>query len=139
MGWSYASKELFVNIPPGKHKITLKMESSGQYINVGGIVAGDYEYSTGDAEMKNGVVAVVGYVSEFNNENDRIVFNVNAVEAGLYTLGWIYQNNGAATVSRSVYSGDPAGTLASFAPTSGSQWGKQSKPEFPWFKGGIRL
>lgn len=118
------AKELFVNIPPGKHKITLKMESSGKYINVGGIVAGDYEYSTGDAEMKNGVVAVVGYVSEFNNENDRIVFNVNTVEAGLYTLGWVYQNNGAATVSRSVYSGDPAGTLASFAPTSGSQWGE---------------
>lgn len=129
------AKELPVAIPPGNCKITLKMESSGQYINVGGIIAGDYEYSTGDAELTNGVSAVVGYVSEFNNENDRIVFNVNVAEAGIYTLGWVFQNLGTATISRIVYAGDSAGFSAAFAPTSGSQWEEAVQTGIPLVQG----
>ncbi|OME51827.1 S-layer protein [Paenibacillus odorifer] len=124
-GWDgpMQPRELPVAIPEGQHKVTLRMESSGQYTNVGGIIAGGYEYSTGGAETTGGVVAITGYASDFNNGNDRVAFTVNTAQSGSYDLGWMYQNNaqGAVTVSRSVYINNGAGTPVSFAPTT-DEW-----------------
>ncbi|WNS40796.1 glycoside hydrolase family 66 protein [Paenibacillus sp. MMS20-IR301] len=118
--------ELPVFVQAGHHSITLKMESSGQYVNVGGILAGGYEYSTGGAETTGGVVPVTGYAADFNNVNDRVAFTVKAAQSGMYDLGWVYQNeaHGAVTVSRSVYVNNGAGTPVSFVPTAGSGWGE---------------
>lgn len=125
-GWdgTMQPRELPVSVQAGHHSITLKMESSGQYVNVGGILAGGYEYSTGGAQTTGGVVPVTGYAADFNNINDRIAFTVDAAQSGMYDLGWVYQNEsqGAVTVSRSVYVNSSAGTPVSFAPTAGSGW-----------------
>jgi|GEM_PF-5793793 S-layer homology domain. len=125
-GWDGAMqrKELTVDVPAGHHAITLRMDSSGQYTNVGGLLAGGYEYSTGSAEAEGGVIPVIGYASDFNNENDRLVFNVNAEEAGSYDLHWMYQNNGAGAepLSRMVYIGDGDGQTLSFASTANDEW-----------------
>lgn len=125
-GWDGAMqpKTLPAAIPAGKHEVTLKMESSGQYTNVGGILVDGREYSTGSAEVDGGVVPVIGYAYDFNNENDRIVFDVNADEAGMYDLTWVYQNNaqGAAAANRSVTVGDGASVPVSFPPTADQTW-----------------
>lgn len=142
-GWSgtMQPRELPVPIPEGLHKVTLKMESSGQYTNVGGIIAGGYEYSTGSAETAGGVVPVVGYASDFNNINDRVAFTVNTAQSGVYDLDWIYQNDaqGAVSVSRSVYINDGAGTPVSFAPTTGSMWGEAAVNEVQLAEGENRI
>ncbi|WP_233516801.1 glycoside hydrolase family 66 protein [Paenibacillus curdlanolyticus] len=125
-GWDGAMqpKTLTVAIPAGKHEVTLKMESSGQYINVGGILVGGFEYSTGSAQGDGGVVPLVGYVYDFNNENDRVVFDVTADAAGSYDLNWVYQNNApnAGTAIRSVTVGDGQSVPVSFVPTLGNSW-----------------
>ncbi|MEK5467339.1 glycoside hydrolase family 66 protein [Paenibacillus sp. FSL R7-0210] len=142
-GWegSMQPRELSVPVQEGHHKVTLRMESSGQYINVGGITAGGYEYSTGGAETTGGVVPIIGYASEFNNVNDRLTFTVNTAQSGIYDLGWIYQNNapGAATVSRSVYINNGAGTPVSFAPTADSEWGEAAMSGIPMEEGINRI
>ncbi|MCJ8014556.1 S-layer protein [Paenibacillus sp. KQZ6P-2] len=127
-GWSGSMqpKVLPVNLPVGHHQITLTMESSGQYINLGGLLVDGYEYSTGSAKVTGGAVPVIGYASDFNNANDRIAFNVKAPAAGHYDLKWVYQNDASEqrTVTRSVYVGDGDGTMVSFAPTAGTEWGE---------------
>ncbi|KUP25152.1 glycoside hydrolase family 66 protein [Paenibacillus sp. DMB5] len=138
-GWSGTMQPLEVSVPlqKGYQKVTLKMESSGQYTNVGGIIAGGYEYSTGSAEVTGGVVPITGYASDFNNVNDRLAFTVNTMQSGLYDLGWIYQNDaqGAVTISRSVYVNNDAGTPVSFAPTTGSRWGEAAVKGIPLAEG----
>ncbi|WP_435165700.1 glycoside hydrolase family 66 protein [Paenibacillus glycanilyticus] len=127
-GWGGAMQRMTLEaaVPAGHHAITLRMESSGQYTNVGGLLTGGYEYSTGSAVTGGGVIPVVGYASDFNNENDRLAFNVDAEEAGSYDLHWFYRNNGSDVVplSRSVYIGDGAGQTVSFAPTASDEWGE---------------
>lgn len=128
-GWggSMQPKVLPVDISEGHHKITVVMESNGQYINLGGLLVGGYEYSTGSAEVTGGVIPVIGYAANFKQANDRIVFHVQAPAAGSYDLGWIYRNKapGATTVTRSVYVGDGDGIPVSLAPTSESEWGAE--------------
>lgn len=125
-GWDgvMQPKVLSVAIPAGKHEVTLKMESSGQYTNVGGILVGGFEYSTGSAQGEGGVMPLVGYVYDFNNENDRVVFDVTADAAGSYDLNWVYQNNApsAGTAIRSVTVGDGQSVPVSFVQTVGDSW-----------------
>ncbi|WP_052429372.1 glycoside hydrolase family 66 protein [Paenibacillus borealis] len=66
---------------------------------------------------------------------------MNTAQSGNYDLGWVYQNNaqGAATVSRSVYINNGAGTPVSFAPTTGSEWGEAAMSGIPMEEGVNRI
>ncbi|MGN7454006.1 glycoside hydrolase family 66 protein [Paenibacillus pasadenensis] len=105
-------KLLPLRLEAGAHEVRLEMATSGQYANVAGIVADGRLYSSGGAAPEGGVQPVVGYASGFDNVNDRVAFEVQAPEDGLYDLDWIYRAQGQAAAVRSVsVNGSAAGEL----------------------------
>ncbi|WP_052703114.1 glycoside hydrolase family 66 protein [Paenibacillus beijingensis] len=118
-GWggAFAAKTVKAKIAAGKHTVTLKMESDGQYVNVSSIVVGGDEYAVANAALTEAggtpVKTKIGYADDFNDDGDFVTFNVKVPAEGSYNLVWKYVNE-TREVSREVVVNDAAPQTAAF-------------------------
>ncbi|WP_445487777.1 glycoside hydrolase family 66 protein [Niallia sp. 03133] len=112
-GWDGAmvEKSVKATIPAGTHEIELELASDGEYMNLDSLLVGDEEYQVEEAAFapaNHGITTTTGYVSDFQQENDFLNFEMNAPKAGNYDLIWRYNNDAQSKrdATRAVYVND---------------------------------
>lgn len=127
-GWDggMAEKAVQASIPAGSHSVQLVMATDGQYINLDSLIVAGREYEVEDALFapENHDISITrGYVTEFADENDFLIFQLELEQAATVDLTWGYRKAALSgeAATRSLYvNGEKQGAGIQFPHTSGN-------------------